>query len=121
VPLAAYPPVPKTRVDEPPVAPTPGATGGLPASAEDTGGRATRGTHHTIRATQEEILRRMQTILANMLKREGYREAVALLQEVIEEQGEVRSATLELLRRQLETILNLEEPAEPSPTDVPKP
>jgi len=63
----------------------------------------------------------MQTILANMLKREGYREAVALLQEVIEEQGEVRSATLELLRRQLETILNLEEPAEPSPTDVPKP
>ncbi|HUU98199.1 MAG TPA: hypothetical protein VM487_20905, partial [Phycisphaerae bacterium] len=74
-----------------------------------------------VRVTQEEILRRMQTILANMLKREGYREAVALLQEVIEEQGEVRSATLELLRRQLETILNLEEPAEPSPTDVPEP
>ena len=99
--LAAYPPVPKTRVDEPPVAPT------------------TR--CEAVRATQEEILRRMQTILANMLKHEGYREAVALLQEVIDEQGQVRSATLELLRRQLETILNLEEPAEASPTDVPKP
>jgi len=73
----------------------------------------------TVRATQEEILRRMQTILANMLKREGYREAVALLQEVIDEQGQVRSATLELLRRQLETILNLDKPAEPSPTDGP--
>jgi hypothetical protein len=56
-----------------------------------------------------------------MLKREGYREAVALLQEVIEEQGQVRSATLELLRRQLDAILNLEEPAEPSPTDAPEP
>jgi hypothetical protein len=72
-----------------------------------------------VRATQEDILRRMQTILANMLKREGYREAVALLQEVIDEQGAVRSATLELLQRQLEAILNLEEPAEPPPADAP--
>jgi hypothetical protein len=71
--------------------------------------------------TQVEILRRMQAILANMLKREGYREAVALLQEVIAEQAGVRAATLDALRQELETILGVDEPVERSPEDGSRP
>ena len=71
--------------------------------------------------TQVEILRRMQAILANMLKREGYREAVALLQEVITEQAGVRAATLDALRQELETILGVDEPVERSPEDGSRP
>lgn len=57
-----------------------------------------------------ELLARMRAILANMLEWEGYREAVALLQEIIDSQAEVRAATIESLREQLEEILELEEP-----------
>ncbi len=70
---------------------------------------------------QAEILRQMHAILADMLEWEGYRAAVALLQEIITEQADVRAATIEALERQLEEILGLEEPLEASPAEVPKP
>ncbi len=70
---------------------------------------------------QANILRKMREILANMLEWEGYREAVALLQEIIDAQTEVRTETIEALQRQLEDILGLEEPLEDEPRDVPKP
>ena len=59
-------------------------------------------------------------VLAAMLKREGYREAVALLQEVIDQQTEVRTATLEALQRELEAILGLDEPQETAPPESPE-
>jgi hypothetical protein len=65
-------------------------------------------------AAQDALLRQMDEILANMLEWEGYREAVALLQEAIEAQTQVRSETLQALERQLEDILGLEPAAEDS-------
>lgn len=70
---------------------------------------------------QNEILRQMQAILANMLEWEGYREAVALLQEIIATQSDVHEATVKTLERQLESILGLDEPPEEQPESVPKP
>lgn len=70
---------------------------------------------------QTDILRQMQAILANMLEWEGYREAVALLQEIIAMQSEVRAATVETLERQLEEILGLDELPEGVPEEAPKP
>lgn len=70
---------------------------------------------------QDEIIRRMRVVLAEMLKWEGYREAVALLREIMAEQGAVRSATLDELNKQLADILDLDDPLEDSPPKTPKP
>lgn len=59
---------------------------------------------------QAEILRQMRLILANMLEWEGYREAVALLREIITQQQSVRTATMKAMEAQLDAILGLEEP-----------
>jgi hypothetical protein len=74
-----------------------------------------------VAATQAEILRQMKSILANMLEWEGYREAVALLQEIIAQQKDVRQATLKAMERQLEAILDLDEPSDSAPSPRPKP
>ncbi len=66
-------------------------------------------------AQQAEILARMKTILAGMLEWEGYREAVALLQDIIAQQGNLRAETLQLLEKQVESIVELE--LEPLPGD----
>lgn len=69
--------------------------------------------------TQFSIVRKMNAVLANMRELEGYREAVALLQEIIEEQSAVRQATVSSLERQVEDFLGLEsierEPKGPPP------
>jgi hypothetical protein len=70
---------------------------------------------------QADILGRMRAVLANMLEWEGYREAVALLQEIIDAQTELRAETIEALQRQVEDILGLEEPLETVPDELPKP
>lgn len=70
---------------------------------------------------QTDILRQMRAILANMLEWEGYREAVALLHEVIAEQSAIRAATIEALEQQLEDILGLDEPVETAPAEMPEP
>lgn len=59
---------------------------------------------------QDQVLAQMEAILGNMLEWEGYREAVALLEEVISAQDEVREQTLEAMSQQLDHILDLEEP-----------
>ncbi len=60
----------------------------------------------TLIATQQaEIVRRMRAVLANMRKWEGYRQAVAMLEEIIETQKAVHTQTVEQLRRELEDIL----------------
>lgn len=64
---------------------------------------------------QDEIVRSMQAVLAQMLQWEGYREAVALLREIIAEQADVRAGTLSAINSQLDDILGLEEPAAPPP------
>jgi hypothetical protein len=66
---------------------------------------------------QENLLAAMRTILAGMLKWEGYREAVELLRQIIGEQADLRSATLEALEGQISDILDLEE----LPDDANKP
>ena len=53
----------------------------------------------------------MRAILVNMLKSEGFREAVELLRQIIGEQGGLRTETLEALDRQIEDILDLEDVA----------
>ncbi len=63
---------------------------------------------------QDGLLGEMDDILRNMLESEGFREAVALLQEMIGEQRQVREDTLRAIESELEAILGLEtEPAEP--------
>lgn len=59
-----------------------------------------------LRQQQAEILRYMQTILANMLRWEGYQEAVSMLREIIGEQAEIRGRTMKAIEQQLEDILN---------------
>ena len=56
---------------------------------------------------QTEILQRMREILANMREWEGYREAVTMLQEVIDQQNQLREATLKQVENELEDILDL--------------
>ncbi|MFQ5807316.1 MAG: DUF4175 family protein, partial [Phycisphaerae bacterium] len=63
----------------------------------------------TLPDQQADILRQMGAILANMLEWEGYREAVALLQEIIAAQTDVRAATVQRLEQQLEAILGLDD------------
>ena len=70
---------------------------------------------------QAEILRQMRTVLAEMLEWEGYREAIALLETVIEVQTEVRAATLEELERRLDDILGLDELLDETDPESPKP
>ena len=60
-------------------------------------------------ARQDEVLRAMRTILAGMLKAEGFREAVELLRQIIGDQGEVRAETLKALDEQIRDILDLED------------
>ncbi|MFH1745624.1 MAG: hypothetical protein ABIG44_01135 [Planctomycetota bacterium] len=57
--------------------------------------------------SQEEVLRRMQDILANMLEWEGYQQALTLLEEVIDAQATIRAETLNELGEQLDDILDL--------------
>lgn len=59
----------------------------------------------TALADQGDILREMRTVLANMLEWEGYRDAVALLREVLSQQEDVHAATLRALEAELEAIL----------------
>ncbi len=66
---------------------------------------------------QERLLREMQAILANMLEWEGYREAVALLQEAIDRQKDVHGATIEALRKQLEDLLEPEDGSREPPRE----
>lgn len=63
-----------------------------------------------VRTRQAEIVRKMQALLANMLEWEGYREALALLREIIAAQGDVREDTLRAIEAQLDAILG--DPAE---------
>ncbi len=63
-----------------------------------------------------DLARRMKAVLADMLENEGFREAVALLQEIIQQQGDVHSATVDALSREIEAIIGIEEP-----TTRPKP
>lgn len=69
--------------------------------------------------TQVAILRKMNDVLGNMRELEGYREAVALLQEIIEEQSSVRQVTASSLERQVEDILGLDA-LEQNPAKSPK-
>lgn len=70
---------------------------------------------------QAEVKRAMRTVLAQMLEWEGYREAVALLSDIIEQQQAVREQTEQALNNQLEDILGLDIPFEAAPGDTPKP
>ncbi|MBI5866202.1 MAG: hypothetical protein HZB38_17165 [Planctomycetes bacterium] len=66
---------------------------------------------------QAEVIRRMKAVLANMLENEGYREAVALLEEIIARQGGIHDDTVQQLSREIEAIIGLDESA---PTTRPK-
>ncbi|MCG3125969.1 MAG: hypothetical protein CHACPFDD_00797 [Phycisphaerae bacterium] len=70
---------------------------------------------------QDEIVRSMQAVLAQMLQWEGYREAVALLREIIAEQTDLRAGTLSAINSQLDDILGLEQPPAVPPTPAPAP
>lgn len=78
---------------------------------------ATGGVIEALPAQHAELLTQMQAVLSNMLEWEGYREAIELLQEIIDAQADVRAATIESLQRQLDEILELDEPQEPAADD----
>lgn len=59
-------------------------------------------------AGQEEILRRMTDVLANMQEAGGFHEAVALLQEIFGEQRGIHDDTLRALEKELDAILGLD-------------
>lgn len=69
---------------------------------------------HDSPAQQSEIVRRMRIVLKNMLELEGYREAVALLQEIIAEQKDVRAGTIEALSGELDSIFEDDSPKKPA-------
>lgn len=72
-------------------------------------------------ADQAELLRQMEAVLANMMELEGYREVLAMLQEIISEQAAVREATIEVLERSVAEILGLENQPEPPRRESPIP
>lgn len=59
-------------------------------------------------AGQDEILRRMADVLANMQEAGGFHEAVALLQEILGEQRGIHEDTLRALEKELDAILGLD-------------
>lgn len=83
--------------------------------------RASKPAGQVAAGAQGEIVRRMRTVLASMLELEGYREAVALLQEIIGEQKDVKSATAQALTSDLDELLNLDKPEKSAPGELPKP
>ncbi len=66
---------------------------------------------------QAEVLRRMKAILANMLEWEGYQEAIALLRDLIAEQGKVREDTSRAVESRLDEILDQLGKPQPPPSD----
>lgn len=69
--------------------------------------------------TQVRVLREMQAVYQNMLEWEGYREAVNTLRSAIEQQAQVRQATIAELERELADILGLEPQPESRPASGP--
>ncbi|MBX3395063.1 MAG: hypothetical protein KF841_06810 [Phycisphaerae bacterium] len=61
-------------------------------------------TSRAVEAAQTRIIRSMYTILADMLKWEGYNEAIALLREVVRLQQEVNEDTKLTLDREIERL-----------------
>lgn len=55
-------------------------------------------------ASQEKILQSMQAILANMIRWEGYNEAVGLLQDLMKIQGDVKRETQSEMQRRLDEL-----------------
>lgn len=81
---------------------------------------ATSEQRQAVRSAQADLLRIMQSILANMLRWEGYQEAVAMLRELIGAQADVRAQTIQAMRSQLDEILGLgEQPADKPPPPNP--
>ena len=87
---------PLVVAQQPPASSQPGATGGLPASAEDTGGRATRGTHRTtqpLHERQQLVHDRWQRLEGRMLElarllAESEPEKVERLRDALDRAGE---------------------------------
>lgn len=69
---------------------------------------------------EADIARQMKTVLANMLEMEGFREALALLTEIIEAQNAIHADTVDSLSKQIEQIIGLDG-IEAAPTSRPKP
>lgn len=65
------------------------------------------------------LLRKMYGILANMLKWEGYNEAIALLRDVVKLQQNLNRETQHYLEREIEKLFR-EEEAEPAPASQPE-
>lgn len=68
---------------------------------------------------QADLLRQMRTILASMVELEGFREAVALLQEIIAEQSSVRTDTSSALADLVDEIIGPSEPNSDPPSGSP--
>lgn len=64
-------------------------------------------------AALDETLATMQKILANMLELEGYREAVAALESLLQDQRQLQTDTAAALDHQVEDILGEDEPKKP--------
>jgi hypothetical protein len=62
---------------------------------------------------QAQIVQTMYAVLANMLKWEGYNEAVALLQDIVRLQGDVNRQTQARLEREIERLFGSEPTTKP--------
>lgn len=87
-----------------------GAMPGAVAALSAAGARPAELTLTPLLADQDDLLAQMDTILAAMLEWEGYREAVKLLETVIDGQSEAHDATVDRIADELGDILEFIEP-----------
>jgi hypothetical protein len=59
----------------------------------------------SLETAQKRLLARMYEVLANMLKWEGYEEAVALLRDIIRLQGDLNRDTRQQMQKEIESLL----------------
>jgi hypothetical protein len=85
--------------------------------------QATRTDLDRVIPAQADLIRRMRAVLASLMESEGFREAVALLQEILDEQNKLRGDTESALSEDVESIIGPEssEKAKSTTPTLPKP
>lgn len=96
----------------------------MPAAVEAIGAARTQPSPQAVASVgrgQGEIVSQMETVLAAMSEWEGYREAVSMLEELINDQGQVRKSTGSSVEDRLDEILGGDNSTPDKPGPQPKP
>jgi hypothetical protein len=67
-----------------------------------------------LEAAQTRLIQAMYSVLSNMLRSEGYNEAIALLRDIVRLQGEVTQQTQTQLNREIERMFGAEPTSQPT-------